>query len=82
MLLLAAADLHGDQKKFDRILEGIEEYTPQVAVLAGDILHGSPRPLQDLIESLSIPLLVTPGNMDPSSLALALAIPPALDMTN
>ena len=82
MLLLAAADLHGDQKKFDRVLEGIKEYTPQMAILAGDIIHRSPQPLQNLIESLSIPLLVTRGNMDPSSLAQALDTPPALDMNN
>ncbi len=82
MLLLAAADLHGDQKKFDRVLEGIEEYTPQVAVLAGDIIHRSPQPLQNLSESLSIPLLVTRGNMDPSSMELALATSSILDMSN
>lgn len=82
MLLLAVADLHGDQDKFDRVLGGIEEYTPQLAILAGDIIHVSPQPLHDLIESLTIPLLVTQGNMDPSSLALALATPPAWDMNN
>jgi Icc-related predicted phosphoesterase len=82
MLLLAAADLHGNQKKFDRVLDGITEYSPHMAILAGDIIHHSVQPLHDLIESLSIPLLVTHGNMDPSSLSLALATPPALDMNN
>jgi len=82
MLLLAAADLHGNQKKFDRVLQGIEEYSPQMVILAGDIIHQSLQPLQELIESLSIPLLVTRGNMDPSSLTLALSTPPALNMTN
>ena len=80
MLLLAAADLHGDQKKFDRVLQGIQEHTPHMAILAGDIIHRSSQPLQDLIASLSIPLLVTRGNMDPPSLTLALATPPTLDM--
>jgi len=82
MLLLAAADLHGDQQKFDRVLEGIKEYTPQLAILAGDIIHRSSQPLQNLIESLSIPLLVTRGNMDPSSLTRVLGTPPAVDMSN
>lgn len=82
MLLLAAADLHGNQKKFDRVLEGITEYSPQMVILAGDIIHHSSQPLQNLIKSLSIPVLVTHGNMDPSSLSLALATPPARDINN
>ena len=80
MLLLAAADLHEDQKKFDKVLEGIEKYAPQVAILVGDILHRSPQPLWDLSETLSIPLWVTRGNMDPSSMGLDVSS--ALDMNN
>jgi Icc-related predicted phosphoesterase len=80
MLLQAAADLHGDTKKFDLFLEGIQTYSPHMAILAGDIIHQSPHPLIQLIDSLSIPLLLIPGNMDPPHLNQALRTPLAINL--
>lgn len=64
MLIQAAGDFHGNKEKMDIFLEGIEENSPQLAILCGDI-SSSLEEVVDFLNELKIKAFVVPGNMDP-----------------
>ncbi len=64
MLIQAAGDFHGNKEKMDVFLEGIEENSPQLAILCGDI-SSSLEEVVDFLNELKIKAFVVPGNMDP-----------------
>lgn len=64
MLIQAAGDFHGNKEKMNIFLEGIEENSPQLAILCGDI-SSSLEEVVDFLNELKIKAFVVPGNMDP-----------------
>ena len=80
MLLQAAADFHGDTNKFRLFKKGIEKHAPDIIIVAGDVLDGSGKPLYDLVQDATIPVLISPGNMDTSVLNSVIESTGAVDM--
>lgn len=65
MRILACADQHGKPERVARVRALVQEHTPAVLLLPGDLTHaGFGHEALDLIRSLSIPVLAVPGNMD------------------
>lgn len=80
MLLQAAADFHGEEEKFHRFKTGIKEHSPDIIIIAGDVLNGSPQPLYNLMTEIEVPVLITQGNMDTPVLSTAIQSPRIVDM--
>lgn len=71
MRIAAFADIHGRPERVDRVRALVEEHAPSVVLLAGDITHADMgQDALDLLQTLSVPVLAIPGNMD-GFLALA-----------
>ena len=65
MLIYAAADIHGRWDRVQTILANVARHRPDVLVLAGDLCAWwRPHALQELVTSLSIPILAVGGNSD------------------
>ncbi|MCD6411848.1 MAG: metallophosphoesterase family protein [Thermoplasmata archaeon] len=65
MRIISTADLHGKQYRLNQFLEAIEEYSPDVAVICGDITHLGPGELAKImLDQIPIDVVAIPGNMD------------------
>ena len=65
MRIISSADLHGKQYRLNQFLEAIEEYSPDVAVICGDITHLGPGELAKImLDQIPIDVVAIPGNMD------------------
>lgn len=65
MLIYAVADIHGRQKKMDRIRENLMKIRPQVLLAAGDLTGWkSPERTISWLNDLALPVLVVRGNAD------------------
>lgn len=65
MRILACADLHGRPERIARVRTLAAQHAPAVILLPGDLTHvGSGREALDLLQSLGVPVLAVPGNMD------------------
>lgn len=62
MRILAAADFHGKEHRYDAFLTGARTEAPDIVVLAGDV--NSSQSLFSLLDSLDTSSLVIHGNMD------------------
>jgi Icc-related predicted phosphoesterase len=80
MLLQAAADFHGDFKKFQLFKAGVEKHSPDVIIIPGDVLDGIAQPLYGFLDDITVPVLISPGNMDTSMLKTAIQSTGAVDM--
>lgn len=63
--ILAFADLHGRTERVTRVHALVSEHAPDLVVLSGDLTHveGGTEALA-LFQTLSVPVLAVPGNMD------------------
>lgn len=65
MRIIAAADIHGKQYRMNQFLEAIEEYSPDLAIVCGDITHFGPGELAKvLLDQIPIETMAIPGNID------------------
>jgi uncharacterized protein len=79
MLIYAAADIHGRPDRIRSIQFHTDLYRPDVLVLAGDISHRwRPDRVLDLLNRLSLPVLMVRGNGDSRRLDALLAHYPNL----
>ncbi|HEX4836164.1 MAG TPA: metallophosphoesterase [bacterium] len=71
MRILACADLHGQPERIARVRELVAEHKPEVVLLPGDLTHaGHGEDALTLLNTLPVPVLAIPGNMDgPSAVA-------------
>jgi Icc-related predicted phosphoesterase len=65
MRIYAVADIHGKPERLSRIRRNVEEHTPDVLVVAGDITryHGHHRVVSAL-NDMGVPVLAVRGNAD------------------
>ncbi|RLF40614.1 MAG: phosphodiesterase [Thermoplasmata archaeon] len=67
MRILAAADIHGSQYRLNLILDNIERYNPDIAVIAGDITQFGPGDVaRNFLDQIPVYTLTLPGNIDTS----------------
>lgn len=65
MKILAAADIHGSQYRLNLILDNIEKYSPDLAVICGDITQFGPGDVAlNFLNQIPIETLAIPGNID------------------
>jgi Icc-related predicted phosphoesterase len=65
MLILAAADIHGAQYRLNLILQNIQEYSPDLVVICGDITQFGPGEVAlNFLNQIPVPTLAIPGNID------------------
>ena len=65
MQILATADIHGSQYRMNQFIEAIEEHSPDLAIVCGDITHLGPGELAKiLLDQIPIDAMAIPGNMD------------------
>lgn len=65
MRILACADLHGRSERIARVRALVAETAPAVVLLPGDLTHLEHGPeALTLFQTLSVPVLAIPGNMD------------------
>ncbi len=62
MRILAAADFHGKENRYDAFQAGARAEAPDIAVLAGDV--NDSQSLFSLLNALDMPAVVIHGNMD------------------
>ena len=73
MRILAAADIHGSQYRFNLVLDNIEEYKPDVVVICGDITQFGPGDVaKNFLDQIPIYTLADPGNIDTSDVEKAI----------
>ncbi len=66
MRILACADIHGRRRVLDHIIYSIEEYRPEITVIAGDITHfGTGPEVAEILNEIPGKVLAVPGNCDP-----------------
>ncbi len=66
MLIYAVADIHADFKRLARIGENIKRHSPDVLVIAGDIInYFKPSPVFKYLNTLPVPVFAVRGNSDP-----------------
>jgi Icc-related predicted phosphoesterase len=64
MRIQCAADFHGKKTRYTAFCHGIEEHSPDLVILAGD-LNSSPYFLE-FLRDITVPVFTTSGNMDGS----------------
>lgn len=65
MLLYAVADIHGKKENLLKIRKNIEQYRPDILIIAGDITnYFFPKDTIEYVKKLSIPVLTVRGNSD------------------
>lgn len=65
MRIIATADIHGKQYRMNEFVKAIEEYSPDLAVVCGDITHFGPGEFAKvLLDQIPIETLAIPGNID------------------
>ncbi len=65
MRLISAADFHGKQYRLNQFLEAIDEYSPDLAIVCGDITNFGPGELAKIfLDQIPIKTLAIPGNVD------------------
>jgi len=66
MRIYAVADIHARPERMARVLSGIREHSPDVLVLAGDIVNYVHRELLfQAFNDIALPVLAVRGNSDP-----------------
>jgi len=66
MLIQAAADFHGKEKRYRAFFSDLDENNPDVVVIAGDIEADSL--FFKLLDRTSVPIIIVHGNMDSISI--------------
>lgn len=70
MKILAVADVHGKRDRLESIRQNIRTFRPDLLVVAGDLLSRKMAGhVENLLESLSLPILLVKGNADSSFFA-------------
>lgn len=65
MLLYAVADIHGKKGNLERIRKNIDQYKPDILIIAGDITnYFYPKDTIEYISTFGIPILTVRGNSD------------------
>lgn len=65
MRLIAIADIHGRQYVMNELLQRVEEFSPDVVVVCGDITHFGPGELAKvLLDQIPVKTLAIHGNVD------------------
>lgn len=65
MKILAVADIHGSQYRFNLVLQNVAAYTPDLVVLCGDITQFGPGELATtLLNQIPVRTLALCGNID------------------
>jgi Icc-related predicted phosphoesterase len=65
MKIIGVADIHGAQYRLNLILKNIERYTPDLAIICGDITQFGPADLaKNLLNQIPIDTLAITGNID------------------
>jgi len=74
MRILACADLHGRPDRIARVRALTAEHAPAAVLLPGDLTHaGRGEEALTLLQSLPVPVLAVPGNMDDAHAAAEIA---------
>ncbi len=67
MQIYAVADIHADPASLQKICSVVDEYKPDVLVVAGDIINYiRPEKTFNILNDLSVPVLAVRGNSDPA----------------
>ena len=65
MRLIATADIHGKQYRVNDLLKNIEEYSPEIVIICGDITHFGPgEHAKILLDQIPVKTLAVHGNVD------------------
>ncbi len=65
MKILATADIHGSQFRLNILLKNIEKYSPDLAIICGDITQFGPAELaKNFLDQIPIETLAVTGNID------------------
>ena len=73
MKIFAAADIHGSQYRLNIILNNIEKYEPDMAVICGDITQFGPGDVaKNFLNQIPIDTLAIPGNIDTAEVGQAI----------
>jgi len=65
MRLIAIADIHGKQYRVNNLIKNVEEFSPEVVVICGDITHFGPGELAKvLLDQIPVKTLAIHGNID------------------
>lgn len=81
MKIYACADIHGFPERVQRVRELVQQLSPDVVILAGDLTHaGRGREALNLLNELTCPVVAIPGNMDPPFVAKTIAESRAKDV--
>ena len=65
MKILAVADIHGAQYRLNLVLKNIEQYSPDLVVICGDITQFGPAELaKNLLNQIPVDTLAITGNID------------------
>ena len=75
MKILAAADIHGSQYRINIILKNIEKYSPDLAVICGDITQFGPGEVAiNFLNQIPIETFAVSGNIDTEEVNKAINI--------
>lgn len=67
MKILAAADIHGSQYRLNILLKNIEQFSPDLVIICGDITQFGPGDLaKNFLNQIPIETLAITGNIDSS----------------
>ena len=65
MRLIATADIHGKQYRVNDLIKNIEEYSPEIVIICGDITHFGPgEHAKILLDQIPVKTLAVHGNID------------------
>jgi hypothetical protein len=74
MRILALADIHGSRRAMDAAGAFVQDHRPDLIAIAGDITNwGQTGFAREFLESLPVPTLTVPGNMDTGELGAVLS---------
>lgn len=65
MKIYAAADIHGSQYRLNMVLDKIQEHSPDIVIICGDITQFGPADIaKNFLDQIPGIVLVVPGNID------------------
>lgn len=73
MKILSVADIHGSQYRLNILLDNIKTYSPDLAIICGDITQFGPGEIaKNFLNQIPVETLAVPGNIDTADVGCAI----------